>query len=186
VLQRLEPEKDTLTALAAWQSSLLAEDGWSMRIVGEGSERRMLEAWVAAQEIPGVTFTGWTAEVATELQGAGILFASARAEPLGLSVVEAMAAGVPVVATASGGHLETIGLVPDAPLFPPGDAAAGAAGLRSLVSASTRARISAAGRRVVADHFTVESHVDRLLVQYEAARAASTRRRWSRISERLA
>jgi glycosyltransferase involved in cell wall biosynthesis len=186
VLQRLEPEKDTLTALAAWQASRLADDGWLMRIVGEGSERRMLEGRVASQGISGVTFTGWTADVATELQGAGILLASAPAEPLGLSVVEAMAAGVPVVATAYGGHLETVGLVAGAPLFPPGDAAAGAAALRSLASDSTRARVSAAGRRVVADHFTVERHVDCLLVEYEAARTGTTRRRWSRVSERLA
>jgi len=185
VLQRLEPEKDTLTALAAWHASRLADDGWSLRIVGEGSERRMLEGWVASQGISGVTFTGWTAYVAEELERAGILLASAPAEPLGLSVIEAMAAGVPVVATAFGGHLETVGLVAGAPLFPPGDAAAGGAALRSLVSASTRARVSAKGRRVVADHFTVERHVDRLLVQYEAARAGTTRRRWPRVSEGL-
>ena len=39
VLQRLEPEKDTLTALRAWQESGLAERGWTMRVVGDGSER---------------------------------------------------------------------------------------------------------------------------------------------------
>ena len=185
VLQRLDPEKDTQTALAAWHASRLADDGWSVRIVGDGSERRMLEGWAASQGIPNVTFTGWTPNVAEELQRAGILLASASAEPLGLSVIEAMAAGVPVVATASGGHLETIGLVPDARLFPPGDAAAGGDALRSLVSASARARASADGRCVVADHFTVERHVDRLLVQYEAARAGTTRRDW-RFSEGLA
>jgi glycosyltransferase involved in cell wall biosynthesis len=171
VLQRLEPEKDTLTALAAWQASRLADDGWSLRVVGDGSQRRMLEGWVASQAIPAVTFTGWTADVADEMQRAGILLASAPAEPLGLSVIEAMAAGVPVVACAFGGHLETVGLVAGAPLFPPGDASAGGVALRSLVSDSRRALLSAEGRRVVAERFTVQRHVDRLLVQYEAARA---------------
>ena len=39
VLQRLEPEKDTITALDAWRTSRLADEGWSLRVVGEGSQR---------------------------------------------------------------------------------------------------------------------------------------------------
>ena len=44
MLQRLEPEKDTMTALRAWKASRLAEEGWSLRIVGAGAERAALEA----------------------------------------------------------------------------------------------------------------------------------------------
>jgi glycosyltransferase involved in cell wall biosynthesis len=177
VLQRLESEKDTMTALRAWRAARLIDEGWSLRIVGQGSERQTLERRVASEAIPGVTFTGWTDDVAAELQHAGILLATAPAEPLGLAVLEAMAAGVPVVACASGGHLETVGLLADAPLFPPGDAAAAAAALRSLLADSTRGRMSAAGRRLAAEHFTIEEHVDRLLVEYDAARAGRRRRR---------
>ncbi len=173
VLQRLEVEKDTLTALRAWQGSRLLAKGWSMRVVGEGSERQELERQAQAESIGGVVFTGWTDNVADELEGAGILLASAVAEPLGLSVLEAMAAGVPVVASASGGHLETVGAIEGAQLFPPGDAAAGAAALRALGADSTRARLSAEGRRIVAERFTIERHVDRLLLQYKAARGAA-------------
>jgi len=170
VLQRLEPEKDTMTALRAWQASQFADEGWSLRIVGEGSQLRMLDRCVEAERISGVTFTGWTADVSSEMQRAGILLASSPAEPLGLAVIEAMAAGVPVVASASGGHLETVGLLAGASLFPPGDGAAAAAALRSLLSVATRAKLSADGRRLVAERFTIEGHVDRLLVEYEAAR----------------
>jgi len=170
VLQRLEAEKDTLTALAAWHASRLADDGWTLRVVGDGSQRPMLERWVASEGISGVRFTGWTGDVAEELGHAGILLAPAPAEPLGLSVIEAMAAGVPVVACGFGGHLETVGRVAGAPLFLPGDAAGGATALRSLLSDSARGQLSAEGRRVFTDHFTVERHVDQLLVQYEAAR----------------
>jgi glycosyltransferase involved in cell wall biosynthesis len=169
LLQRLEPEKDTRTAIDAWRTSRLADDGWVLRVAGDGSQRRMLELWVRSEAIAGVTFAGWTADVTAELEGAGILLASAIAEPLGLSVLEAMAAGVPVVATASGGHLETIGLVSGAPLFPPRDTVDGAAALRSLVSDAARSGLSGEGRRVVTEHFTVERHVNGLLAQYEAA-----------------
>jgi glycosyltransferase involved in cell wall biosynthesis len=169
VLQRLEPEKDSLTALRSWQASRLADEGWSLRVVGEGAERRTLERWVASEALAGVTFTGWADNVADEFRKAGILIASAPAEPLGLAVLQAMSAGVPVVACAGGGHLETIGLVADAPLFSAGDGSAGAAALRSLLSDSARERLSANGRRVVAERFTIGRHVDGLLAEYQAA-----------------
>jgi glycosyltransferase involved in cell wall biosynthesis len=106
VLQRLEPEKDTLTALRAWRASQLADDGWSMRVVGEGSERALLEAITASEGISSVTFVGWATSAEDELANAAILLAPAVAEPFGLAVVEALMAGIPVVASAAGGHLE--------------------------------------------------------------------------------
>lgn len=170
VLQRLEREKETLTALQAWKRSGLADDGWSMRVAGEGSERRFLETWAEREGLLGVTFVGWTADVRAELERAGILLATAPAEPFGLGVVEAMAVGVPVAASAAGGHLETVGLLPHASLFPPGDGEAAGRVLRSLLPEETRARASSDERRLVAERFTIEAHVDRLLTEYEAAR----------------
>ena len=175
VLQRLDREKHTFTAVRAWQASGMAEDGWELRIVGDGDERESLERYVASQAIPRVTFSGWTNNVPEELARAGMLIATRPDEPLGLGVLEAMAAGVPVVACGSGGHLETIGLVPCAPLFAPDDAGAAAAALRSLLADSLRQHLSAGGRRVVAERFTVERHVDRLISEYEAACSGSPR-----------
>jgi len=169
VLQRLEPEKDTITALGAWQTSRLADEGWKLRVVGDGSQRAALERWVASERVSGVTFAGWTNNVPAELDAAGILLASAPAEPLGLAVLEAMAAGVPVVACASGGHLETVGQLKAPPLFPPGDGVGAASALRSLLPDSERARLSADGRRLLARCFSIEGHVDRLLIEYGAA-----------------
>jgi glycosyltransferase involved in cell wall biosynthesis len=173
VLQRLEPEKDTLTALRAWQASQLEGEGWSLRIVGAGSQRADLEAWARSARVPAVTFVGRTADVAGELAGAGMLLAPAPAEPFGLAVVEAMAAGIPVVASAAGGHLETVGHLRNVAMFPPGDADAAAAALRSFLPAETRAAASCSGRRLVSSEFTIARHVDELLVEYEAARRAA-------------
>ena len=134
VLQRLEPEKDTITALEAWQASQLFASGWSLRVVGEGSERRSLEDWASSSGVEGVVFAGWTNDVASELGQAGVVLATTPSEGLGLGVIEAMAAGVPVIACSSGGHLESVGRLPEAALFPAGDAAAAAAMLRALQS----------------------------------------------------
>ncbi|HET7231351.1 MAG TPA: glycosyltransferase [Longimicrobium sp.] len=66
-------------------------------------------------------------------------------EPFGMTYVEAMHAGLPVVAAATGGALEIV--TPSTGLLvPPGDAAATAGALRRLIGdAALRARLGAAG-----------------------------------------
>ena len=169
VLQRLEPEKDTATALWIWKESRLAEEGWSLRIVGEGSERASLERIVQSELIAGVTFAGRTADVSSEFTKAGMMLAPAPAEPLGLAVLEAMAAGVPIVASTSGGHVETIGTVPTAPGFPPRDIEAGAAAVRSLRDDDVRNGLSRASRQLAQESFSVRAHVNKLLDEYMIA-----------------
>jgi glycosyltransferase involved in cell wall biosynthesis len=176
VLQRLEPEKDTITALRAWNASRLVEEGWDMRVVGEGSERVALEEWVRSEGIEGVKFVGWVPNTNDELTNAGVLLAPARSEPFGLAVVEAMAAGVPVAASAAGGHLETVGRLDSPALFSPRDHVAAASALRLLRDEDARARQSRAGRELVQAELTTARHVDRLLLVYDGvlstARAA--------------
>jgi glycosyltransferase involved in cell wall biosynthesis len=174
MLQRLEREKDTLTGVRAWQLSGLADYGWSLRICGEGSQRGDLERWVAAEGVKDVSFDGWTDDVPGALAGAGMLLATATAEPLGLSVLDAMAAGVPVVASGAGGHLETVGRVAGASLFPPGDAEQASGLLSALRSDHERARLSTAEREFMASHFTLDHHVELLLAQYEELLAEPT------------
>jgi glycosyltransferase involved in cell wall biosynthesis len=190
VLQRLEPEKDTITALRAWKASRLAEEGWVMRVVGDGSERATLEAWVTSKEVEGVTFVGWVPSAQNELAGAGVLLAPGPGDSFGLAVVEAMAAGVPVAASAAGGHLETVGRIPDAAMFPPGGHGAAACVLRALLDDDLRLRLSNAARRAAQTKLTIARHVDRLLVTYEAARSepradASRSRRSTRSRNRF-
>lgn len=173
VLQRLDAEKDTITALRAWEASRMWEEGWSLRIVGTGDEQGGLERWADRREIPAVTFAGWVSDVSSELASAGMLLATAPAEPFGLSVVEAMAAGVPVVAAAGGGHLETVALLDEPWLFPPGDAEAAAHGLQGLLPDASRAAASRAGRELVASQFSLSAHVDQLIDEYQEARKSA-------------
>jgi glycosyltransferase involved in cell wall biosynthesis len=169
VLQRLEPEKDTATALRAWQLSDLASAGWRLRVVGDGAERRPLEQLVADERIEGVDFAGRTSDVASEFARAGILLSPGPVEGFGLAVVEAMAAGVPVVGSAAGGHFETVGELPKARLFAPGDLLAAAEALRSLRADDLRAELSVSGRALAERLFTITRHVDALIGEYELA-----------------
>lgn len=169
VLQRLEPEKDTLTALRAWHLSGLGGAGWTMRIAGDGHELPMLEQWVAEHDVSAVEFVGWVDDPDQELSRAGILLAPALAEPGGVAVLEAMSAGVPVVATGAGGHLETIGRVEGAPSFPAGDAAHAASCLRSLTDDALRRVLSQRVRVAARARIVLSEHIDRLLDEYHRA-----------------
>lgn len=155
-----------------------------MRVVGDGSERDSLEAWTASRDVPGITFASWAKSVPDELANAGILLAPAIAEPFGLAVVEAMAAGVPVVASAAGGHLESVGQLVDSPMFPPRDKASAATLLRSLLSERARAALSASGRELVAQEFSIARHVEALLVEYEHINISASDTRRTRVVHR--
>lgn len=123
VAQRLEPEKETDVALRAFALSGLAGLGWRLELAGDGAERTRLVALAAELGITGSTvFLGHRGDVPLLMERAGLLLAPCRIEGLGLTVLEAMAAALPVVAVGSGGHVETVGSVANAAMHPAGDA----------------------------------------------------------------
>ncbi|MEO7123804.1 MAG: glycosyltransferase family 4 protein [Lacisediminihabitans sp.] len=139
VLQRLEAEKCTATALQAW-AAVGNVDGWRLVVAGEGSEDAALRRLAHDLGIASsVDFIGFQSDVEAVLRRASIMLASAPSEPFGLSVLEAMAHGLPVVAARGGGHLETVGSVPNAALF---DDAPGAGRLLAHLMADDAARHS--------------------------------------------
>ena len=168
LLQRLEPEKDTGTALHAWARSGLGEAGWSLRLAGQGQERAALESLAQRLFITASThFLGFVDDPQEELARADILIATAPAEPFGLSVLEAMSLGTPVLAAAAGGHLETVGRASGACLFPPGDAEALSELLVQLAGDDARrAAYGAELQRVQRADFDHDDHMNRLLEVY--------------------
>ena len=71
--------------------------------------RRYLETLVAELGLGEiVSMPGWHDDMATVLSSLSLFVSAARSEPFGLAIVEAMAAGLPVVATASEGASEII------------------------------------------------------------------------------
>ena len=139
LVQRLAPEKDGATAVRAFALSGLAARGWRLDVAGRGSQRPALER--LADELgvaAAVAFLGPRSDVADLMAEAGLLLAPCPVEGLGMTVLEGMAAGLPGVAAGAGGHLETVGTVPGAALFEPGDAAGAATALASLAADPVR------------------------------------------------
>lgn len=160
VVSRLEAEKRVDVALAGFAASGLAEAGWRLAIAGDGGLREELAAQAARAGLVGaVDFLGRRDDVGDLLASSSVLIAACEVEAFGLAVVEAMAAGLPVVAARSGGHLETL---PEAALehgFEPRDAAGvGAALVRLAADADLRERLARAGRALQLARFTPESH----------------------------
>lgn len=165
-VQRLEPEKDAETAVHAWAASGLDDSGWELHLAGDGSQRAALEHLVADLGLTGVRFLGTVDDVPDRLAASAMLLASSRQEGLGLAVLEAMAAGRPVVATAVGGHLETLPTGYPG-FFPVGDAVRAGEILRQLAAnAPNRRQLGEQLRARQRESFDVERHVDRLETIY--------------------
>ncbi len=142
---RLDTWKGVEVALAAWPSvraarpdAVLAVAGAT--VAGKAPFADELRRRAGAQD--GVAWLGERSDVADLVADADVLVAlSTTAEPWGLSVVEALACGVAVVATGLGGHVEILGrAAPDSGrLVPPNDIPATAAAILALLPASTSA-----------------------------------------------
>ncbi len=135
-----------------------------------GSYRRELES--AAAGSGRVSFTGRIAnsEIAGQLAAAGIFcFVSLWHEPFGIPIIEAMAAGLPVVATNAGAAPEIVEHGVTGLLVERGDAAGLAVALdRLLGDPAERRRMGEAGRERVRRHFLWDHAVARLEQLYAA------------------
>lgn len=171
VAQRLEQEKETAVALRAFERSGLATEGWRLRVAGTGSEEAMLRRLAVDLGVAhAVDFLGHVLDIDAELDSAAVMLAPRSAEDFGLSVLEAMAAGLPVVGSRAAGHLETAGRAAHATLFPPGDADEAARLLRGL--AGNEATRAAYGQELVdiqRSHFTVDEQERRTASVYRSA-----------------
>lgn len=114
---------------------------------------------------PRVTIAGAIDDVPDALANAHVLLHCADAEPYGMVLVEALAAGRPVVAPAAGGPLE---ILADGAgrHYPPGDAAAAAGAIRQVLG-DPRAQANA--RRRAEQHFDVRDSAARLAAAIDEA-----------------
>jgi len=163
VVARLEPEKGHRYLLEALPPILDAvPDAWLL-LVGEGSQTDALRAQAGSLALPArqkVVVAGFQTDVGAVTQALDVAVLPSLREAQGLVLLEAMAAGRPVVASAVGGIPETVRDGVDGVLVPPADPDALAAAIIRLAGdAQLRDRLAAAGRRRVEDRCSVTASV---------------------------
>lgn len=127
-------------------------------LVGDGPDRGALEALV--NELGTglrVTFAGLRPDANAVIKAADVLVISSRSEAFPKAVLEAMATGLPVIATDVGSVREMVEDGASATVVPPGDESALAAAIESMAaSADKRAALGGRGREIVMQKFTIE------------------------------
>lgn len=159
---RLVPQKGVDAAVRALPE---LPDDLVLVVLGEGPERSALERLAGELGVSERLFLrGRVPDVAAWLQRATVYVQPARWEGFGLGVLEAMHAGLPVVATNVSSLPELVVDGETGRLVPSGDAAALA---RAVAEALERPELGVAGRERARTEFSVERMASRTAALYE-------------------
>lgn len=164
------PQKGLSTLLEAAGIARSRGLEFRLRLVGDGPLRAELEATALRLGLAEVVeFAGWVPDASTSVMPSLDVFVqSSYWEAMSVVILEAMAAGVPILATAVGENPRVLANGETGLLVRPGDAQALAGGLvRLLQDAELRRRLSRAAERSYEAEFTAEIMASRYAAVYE-------------------
>ncbi len=119
---RLAPEKSVHTLISAWPLVLEQYPEARLTLIGEGPERARLEASVAGLGLAHrITLAGADPDAPARLRDSDLFVLPSQEEGMSLALLEAMAVGVPIVATSIPGNRKLITDYKHGRLVPPGD-----------------------------------------------------------------
>lgn len=160
---RLEKQKNLVVLVEA--ARLLKQRGLPCRflLAGEGSQRPVLEELIAKYDLgDSVTLAGWRLDTLALYRVADLMALSSDWEGLPMSILEAMSAALPVVATAVGDVAKAVTPGETGLLTPPQAPEKLAEALAELLAdPEKRQRFGQAGYRVWQAQFSVRHMVDR-------------------------
>jgi glycosyltransferase involved in cell wall biosynthesis len=158
----LNPVKDLGTLIRGFRTVRRVRPHAVLVIVGDGDQRRALEVVTRRLELTdAVRFLGPRDDARALLPAFDIFANSSISEGVSLTILEAMAAGLPIVATRVGGTLEVIEHGKTGLLVPARSADALAHAITALADdASERQALGERGRAAVAQRFTIDRMVE--------------------------
>lgn len=167
---RVRMEKGLAELISALAQPQLKGRSWTLTVVGAGETRALQEMIADCGLSSRVRFTGWLepAAVQTELAGADVFVLPSHYEGMPLSILEALASGLAVIATAVGALPEVLDHDQTALLVPPRDERALAQAIIRLVDEpDLRSRLGAAGLALHADRFHLDAFARRIVALYD-------------------
>ncbi|MBI2132360.1 MAG: glycosyltransferase family 4 protein, partial [Candidatus Tectomicrobia bacterium] len=154
---RLDPIKGHGLLIQAFALLGDRHPGARLILIGEGEKREEYQA--LARELgvaEGVRFMGWRDDVGDLLEELDLFVFPSRNEGMGRAAVEAMAAGLAVVAARTGGLPEVVREGETGLLVPPGDAAALSAAIDRLLARPEERRAMGEAGRGLAQAYSAE------------------------------
>jgi glycosyltransferase involved in cell wall biosynthesis len=164
---RLERQKGVDVAVRAVAAVRARQPDVELVVLGEGPERAALEGLAGELGVP-LRLLGRVPDVTAWLRRAGLLVHPVRWEGFGLAVLEAMVAGLPVVASRVSSLPELVVDGVTGVLVEPDDPAALAAGIERALAAP--AQLGEAGKHRARDEFSVARMADATVALYESLR----------------
>jgi glycosyltransferase involved in cell wall biosynthesis len=169
LVSRLSEEKGIQYLLQA--IPLIAEQfpDFEIYVAGEGNYRKQLESLAETLKVNSrVKFLGHVSDVRSFLQRLDLFVQPSRSESLGVAIMEAMSAGLPVVATNVGGIPEIIEDTVSGILVPPGNPELLAKSIVNLCrNPEMRKKMGAKGKMLIAQKFRVSDFVKQTFDLYE-------------------
>ena len=168
MVARLQEPQDPFTLLQALAPA--RESAWHLDLVGDGPLRQRVEAEIKSLCLQDhVTLHGEQLDIAERLSRADVFILSTKREGFPLSILEAMRAGLPVVASDVGGISEAVIHGETGTLAVSEDPAALHAALRPLMEDPERRRtLGHNGRRRFEQEFAMDRHIHRTWALYYA------------------
>lgn len=162
---RLDPVKDFQTLIKSFAQLTRRYPHIRLELVGDGSCRASLEKLVKELRIQDqTTFWGWRTDPAHILKGFDVFVLPSIAEGMSNTILEAMATGLPVVATAVGGNPEMVVDHETGFLVPAQSSDRLAEAIECyIVNSDLAKRHGDAGRRLAEEHFSLQ----RMVAGYE-------------------
>ncbi len=158
---RHHPVKDQATLLRGFAQAAPEMPGVDLMMVGDGPLRADLEQLAIELRVPNrVKFLGIRSDIPDLMRVADAFALTSLSEAASLTLLEAMASGLPAIVTDVGGNPEIVRHEREGLLFPRRDARACAAALRRLYGAPEFARkLGEAGRTRVLTHYRLDQTV---------------------------
>ena len=170
-LGRLVPDKGVDVLLRAAASLVDRHPELRVVIAGDGPDEKRLRTLAGDLGISHrVLFAGFVEDPCPWLSMMDVFVLPTRLEAFGLAALEAMAAGLPVVASDVGGVPEVVSDDVNGMLVPPGDAAALADTIGWLIiDSEPRERLSAQAPVTAREHFSLTRMAEETAAVYDAA-----------------